>query len=216
MQVRSSDFVTRCCSTWRLFCTNKSSFYPPPSTCTPRTIAWLLYDLRNTWPPLRSPFCMPYTKHIHKQIILVLPPPALPTRLHDYYTTNAQYTTLPSDLSFVCHTPNILVIIISCESQRAKRSNLLFQYQYISALQWTRQRSLLGLSPLWCRYGRQTWPLQHISLLRGFSSRTNHPFTPPPHTCTAHAIEWLFHDYCAIYDPPPPISLLFAIHYTYW
>jgi len=66
------------------------------------------------------------------------PPPALSTWLHDYYTTNAQYTTPSSDLPFVCHTPYILAIAISCKSRRATRSNLLFQTQYIGALQWTR------------------------------------------------------------------------------
>jgi len=29
---------------------------------------------------------------------------------------------------------------------------------------------------------------------------------PPPHTCITTAA--LFHDYCAIYGPPPPMSLV--------
>jgi len=37
-------------------------------------------------------------------------------------------------------------------------------------------------------------------------------FLPP--TCIARAIAIVPHDYCAIYDPRPPTSLLCAIHHT--
>jgi len=39
-------------------------------------------------------------------------------------------------------------------------------------------------------------------------------FIPPPPTCTAHTVAILLHAYCAIYDPPPLISLAYPVHNT--
>jgi len=39
-----------------------------------------------------------------------------------------------------------------------------------------------------------------------------HVFPPP--TCISHTVATLMHDYWAVYEPPPPTSLVYAIHPT--
>jgi len=71
-------------------------------------------------------YCFTLKLFCGSQSSFYCPPPARPTRLQDYCTTIAQYTTPSPAASFVCHTPYNSGKRISCKGQRAMKTPLYY------------------------------------------------------------------------------------------
>ena len=74
---------------------------------------------KGTWPFGLYKMFVHFKAFVHGSVILVLtPPPAMSTLLHNYHTTSAVYDPLPTPLSYATHQ-TILVMAISCKGQVA-------------------------------------------------------------------------------------------------